>query len=88
MNNIDVSEYKACERATYFVEKKMNSPLSFKEWVIMRYHMSICTVCRHYEKQSIWLDKAIRKSDNEHHYTRRNEQLKTRILEKIEDSKS
>lgn len=85
--NIDVSEYKACERATYFIEKKMNSSISIKEWVIMRYHMSICTVCKHYEKQSIWLEQAIRKSDSEHHYAQRNEQLKKRIIQKIEDSK-
>lgn len=88
MSNIDPSEYKACERATYFVEKKMNNSLSIKEWVIMRFHMSMCSVCRHYEKQSIWLENAIRKSDIDHHYSRRNEQLKIRILEKIERSKS
>jgi hypothetical protein len=88
MNNLEVSDYKACERTTFFIEKRLNSSLSIKEWFIMRYHMSICVVCKHYEKQSIWLEKAIRKSDGNHHYTRRNELLKTRILEKIEDSNS
>lgn len=51
-----------CEKATYLVEKRQLSKLSFREKFGLKFHNLICRLCRHYESDSNILGKLLRSS--------------------------
>jgi len=42
-----------CRKATFLIEKKQLSPLTFQEKVELRIHLTGCSFCRLFQKQSI-----------------------------------
>ena len=46
-----------CEKATFMIEKKKFSTLSFTENLELRIHLAGCEVCRIYQRQSKLTDK-------------------------------
>jgi hypothetical protein len=80
----------SCKRATELIEKKLLTKLSFREKVQLTMHKSMCDACTAYEKQSKLIDELLSthihkevdgiKSDA----IVENEDLKKKILEKIE----
>ena len=78
----------SCKRATELIEKKLLTKLSFREKVQLTMHKSMCDACTAYEKQSKLIDgllsRHIHGDGNENDAIVENEDLKKRILEKIE----
>lgn len=42
----------SCKKATYFCSKKEEGKLSWIEKILLRFHMTICSLCRLFEQQS------------------------------------
>jgi hypothetical protein len=51
MNNLKKIIYN-CKQATFLIEKKSISRLSFRETIELRIHLYGCSFCRLYKKQS------------------------------------
>lgn len=51
--------FLSCIKATELIEKKLYFGLSFKEKVQLTAHKAMCNACTNYEKQSIFMDKAL-----------------------------
>lgn len=49
----------SCKKATFLIEKRELSSLSFKEKIQLKLHTSMCEACRIYEKQSKTIDEAL-----------------------------
>ncbi|PZP38638.1 MAG: hypothetical protein DI598_20545 [Pseudopedobacter saltans] len=41
-----------CKHATFLIEKKENTRLTFREWWAMQLHLAICPLCTLYKSQS------------------------------------
>ncbi|OPC06523.1 hypothetical protein BAS09_02800 [Elizabethkingia ursingii] len=77
-----------CSKATFLIEKRMHSPLTFSEKTQLNAHLFLCKWCTVYEKKAQFLHMAlrnmIRKKESEAAiYTIDNKQLKEKILKKI-----
>ncbi|RAJ37161.1 hypothetical protein [Pedobacter cryoconitis] len=48
-----------CRKATFLIEKKQLTALTFKERVELRIHLTGCSFCRLFQKQSIGINKMI-----------------------------
>ncbi len=51
-----------CKQATYLLLKQEEKPLSFKEEYALKFHMSICKLCKVFKKQSEIMNEAINKN--------------------------
>jgi len=77
-----------CSKATFLIEKRMHSPLTFSEKTQLNAHLFLCKWCMVYEKKAQFLHMAlrnmIRKKESEAAiYTIDNKQLKKEVLKKI-----
>ncbi|CAI9684471.1 hypothetical protein HZQ11_14620 [Elizabethkingia anophelis] len=77
-----------CSKATFLIEKRMHSPLSFSEKTQLNAHLILCKWCMAYEKKAQFLHQAlqnmIRKKEPEVSiYNIDNKQLKEEVLKKI-----
>mgnify|MGYP005897041007 CR=1 FL=1 len=52
----------SCKQATFLIEKRLHVPLSRREKLQLRIHLSICRFCREYDKKAIFLDGIMKKS--------------------------
>lgn len=48
-----------CRKATFLIEKKQLTALTFKERVELRIHLTGCSFCRRFQKQSIGINKMV-----------------------------
>ncbi len=53
--------FLSCLKATELIEKRIYSKLSFKEQLQLKVHKAMCDACSNYEKDSLLIDKALRK---------------------------
>lgn len=51
--------FLSCIKASELIEKKLYFRLSFKEKLQLKVHKAMCDACTNYEKQSIFMDKAL-----------------------------
>ena len=62
-----------CAKATFLIEKRMNTRLTFLEWAQLKAHLALCKWCRAYEKKAEFLQKAlqniIKKINQKKHHT-------------------
>ncbi|OPB85060.1 hypothetical protein [Elizabethkingia occulta] len=77
-----------CSKATFLIEKRMHSPLTFSEKTQLNAHLFLCKWCMVYEKKAQFIHVAlrnmIRKKESEAAiYTIDNKQLKEEVLKKI-----
>jgi len=49
-----------CKKATFLIEKKMLSRITFREHIELRIHLLGCSVCRVYGKQSRIINDMVR----------------------------
>jgi hypothetical protein len=49
-----------CRHATYLIEKRQHTSLSIRERVELTIHLSGCSVCRLFQRQSRWINSMIR----------------------------
>ncbi|MFP4367753.1 MAG: hypothetical protein ACLFQA_11725 [Bacteroidales bacterium] len=59
-NKIMHTLFLSCLKATEIIEKGLNFKLSRKEKLQLKVHKMMCDACSRYEKQSLFLDKAIK----------------------------
>ncbi len=52
--------FLSCLKATEIIEKGLHFKLSWKEKLQLKAHKMMCDACSRYEKQSIFLDRAIK----------------------------
>jgi hypothetical protein len=52
--------FLSCLKATEIIEKGLNFKLSWKEKLQLKAHKMMCDACSRYEKQSLFLDNAIK----------------------------
>lgn len=76
-----------CRKATFFIEKKQLTALTFKERVELRIHLTGCSFCRLFQKQSIGINKMAYElfhsaADRE---IRLDEDYKKKLQERIEE---
>lgn len=50
----------SCQKASALVDKKLATNLSFKEWINLKFHLSMCDICALYQKQSKLIETAIK----------------------------
>lgn len=82
MNRVMLS----CKSATEMIEKRNVQPLSAIEGLQLRMHLSMCKVCNAYEKQSSFIDTALKQftykpKDN----TTLPQENKDQIINKLDD---
>ena len=51
-----------CKQATYLLLKKEEKALSFKEEYALKFHMSLCKLCKAFKKQSEIMNETINKN--------------------------
>lgn len=49
-----------CRHATYLIEKRQHTLLTIKERVQLAIHLSGCSVCRLFQRQSRWINRMVR----------------------------
>lgn len=49
----------SCKKATELIEKQQLIPLRFAERLQLKMHKKVCSACSNYEKQSVFIDKAL-----------------------------
>ncbi len=54
----------SCRKATELVEKKLDNKLNIIEKIQLYLHTRMCDACRLYEKQSKFIDEALKKHLN------------------------
>jgi len=53
-----------CKKATFLIEKKMISKITFRETVELRIHLLTCGVCRLYQEQTGKINEMVRQLFN------------------------
>lgn len=71
-----------CKRATYLVSKKEEGRLSFLEWIRLQFHLSICSMCKLFEKQTKLISENAKHS-HEYKKLKLSESSKARIIEHL-----
>ncbi|MBE9461723.1 hypothetical protein ACFP1I_30880 [Dyadobacter subterraneus] len=49
-----------CRQATFLIEKKQVRKLTFRESVELRIHLTGCSVCRVFQKQSVMINRMVK----------------------------
>jgi len=58
MNQLKKIQYN-CRQATYLIEKRQITRLSFREAIELRIHLAGCTMCKLYKKQSLIINNMV-----------------------------
>ncbi|MGL5957359.1 MAG: hypothetical protein ACRCZZ_01960 [Phocaeicola sp.] len=82
----------SCKKATYLLEKKNHTHLNLWELLQLKLHLSICSYCAGYEKESQLIDEAIRRvakaqaeNENSHFSKAEIEEIKKRIAKEVKE---
>ena len=86
MNNLKKIIYN-CKQATFLIEKKSFSKLSFREVIELRVHLYGCSFCRLYKKQSRVINDMVQELFRSSKYTefRLDDNFKKELQERIEE---
>jgi len=49
-----------CRHATYLIEKRQHTLLTIRERIELAIHLSGCSVCRLFQRQSRWINRMVR----------------------------
>lgn len=74
-----------CRHATYLIEKKQHTSLTVRERIELYIHLSGCSVCRLFQKQSRWINRMVRGlfHTNERSENKLDDEYKRQLQEKI-----
>jgi hypothetical protein len=78
----------SCKKATELIEKKsVVTELTFGEKLQLRMHTAMCKACTNYQKQSIFIDNALKynstnPANNSHEHIERVNNLISKMLDK------
>lgn len=74
-----------CKEATLFILQNEEKKISFGDKARLRLHLLICKFCRMFQKQSLFLDAAVKNLSNQ---TRLSESEKLEMERKLKDSEN
>ena len=78
----------SCKKATGLIDKKQIVSLTVSETIQLRIHTTICSICRRYEKQSAWIEQAVKHlQDQKPENLTLSETARNTILKKIIEKK-
>jgi len=75
-----------CRQATFLIEKKQIRKLTFRESVELRIHLTGCSVCRVFQKQSIMINRMVKNliDDSQKNERKLDDAFKQDLQDKIE----
>ncbi|KIO75007.1 hypothetical protein TH53_23095 [Pedobacter lusitanus] len=76
-----------CRKATFLIEKKQITALTLREKVELRIHLTGCSFCRLFQKQSIGINKMVHELFHSavHKDIRLDDDYKKKLQERIEE---
>ncbi|MFP9113579.1 hypothetical protein ACLI1A_06535 [Flavobacterium sp. RHBU_3] len=78
----------SCKKATGLIDKRQLVSLTVSETIQLRIHTTICSICRRYEKQSAWIEQAVKHlQEQKPKDLKLSETARNTILEKIIEKK-
>lgn len=77
--------FLSCLKATGLIEKKIYFRLTLKQKIQLKAHKTICSACSNYEKQSIFMDQALRHSHKPNESSADLSEFKKETLTKIKN---
>ena len=78
-----------CRQATYLIEKRQDTTLTFKEWLRLFIHLLGCSVCRLFQRQSRVISESLkilfRRSEEQTHTLNQNikQDMQNKINERL-----
>ena len=78
-----------CRQATYLIEKRQHTRLSFREWMELMIHLAGCSVCRLFRRQSRLIQRLMHQffgqaANRQYHLDEsRKEEMQRRIDERL-----
>ena len=84
MNEIKNIAYN-CKKATFLIEKKQIGSISMREKIELEIHLSGCSICRTFQKQSAIINKMVKGLflSSWHQPPKLDENFKTKLQERI-----
>ncbi len=76
-----------CKKATLLISMKEEGKLSFAQKIQLRMHLAVCSMCKLFEKQSLFISKNARHL-HEHSHTPLSSNSKERMSKVIKDATS
>ncbi len=77
--------FLSCLKATELIEKKIYFRLTLKQKIQLKAHKAMCSACSNYEKQSRFMDQALRHSNKPNESSADLSELKKETLAKIKN---
>ncbi|QNK61500.1 hypothetical protein H7F33_13115 [Pedobacter sp. PAMC26386] len=76
-----------CRKATFLIEKKQLTVLTLREKVELRIHLTGCSICRLFQKQSIGINRMVHElfHSAQHKELKLDENYKKKLQERIEE---
>lgn len=79
----------SCKKATELIDKKIHFGISREEKVKLYFHTAMCSACSNYEKQSYFIDRALKEThshpdQSNHNHVAQSEDLVERIIQKLD----
>ncbi len=81
----------SCQEATELIERRAVVPLSLEQRIKLRAHISMCSACQSYERQSLLMEKIIQRlinsPESKEKPIKMKDTTKAKILEKLKNPK-
>lgn len=61
-----------CHKATYLIEKQQLTPITLREKMELKIHLSGCVICRIFQQQSILINQMVK----DHFYASQHKEIK------------
>lgn len=76
-----------CRHATYLIEKRQHTSLTIKERMQLGIHLSGCSVCRLFQRQSRWINRTLRSlfHSAQGQESKLSDEFKQQLQQKIDD---
>ena len=86
MNELKKIQYN-CKKATFLIEKRMLSKITFREKIELRIHLAGCSVCRVFDQQSQMINTMVRQLFNnaDKSSIKLDDEYKKNLHDRIED---
>jgi hypothetical protein len=73
-----------CKKATYLISKKEEHRLSLMEWVKLQFHLSICSLCKLFQKQTNLMSENAKHS-HDYQQLKLSDATKAKIIDQMKD---
>jgi hypothetical protein len=73
-----------CKKATYLISKNEEHRLSLLEWVKLQFHLSICSLCKLFQKQTKLIGQNAKHSQD-YQQLKLSDATKAKIIDQMKD---